>query len=372
MAEHVDKTPDRKSQAAGYKTAQPHGSSGLGSGFVDKRAVGVMQRKLQEVADGSARAKQAAQLQTMADNSSAENQLPFQRQVEPAVIQMELKEGAFNVVGENHKETEENRKEEGRFFKNKQYINDDYRNLWAENQFYLEVDKDEKLWGDNKELRWEFIKAKIQENGERVLENEGTLELDEDFKYICKAGSHEPRPLNIAEEEYNEIKNWAIFIHEEKIDKCPNNQKKEILRKMIDNIKKIREEKMKTGDDEKKMKTGDGLRIQRSKYMLLVADMAAEKEISGVWKIGDNHITDMVKFDKEIYFTITSKEDFYKEMLKWKMEEIAERQKKIDEETETDESVDISKMFLTSDDEEGSEENVTEKQPWLKDPNPNL
>jgi hypothetical protein len=51
MAEHVDKTPDRKSKAAGYKTAQPFGSFVQESEFVDNRMVGVMQRKLQEVAD---------------------------------------------------------------------------------------------------------------------------------------------------------------------------------------------------------------------------------------------------------------------------------------------------------------------------------
>ena len=75
MAEHVNKTPDRKSQAAGYKTAQLQGGSGPGSGFVDKRAVGVMQRKLQEVADGSSRLSQLKDFQKMTVNRALTSQL---------------------------------------------------------------------------------------------------------------------------------------------------------------------------------------------------------------------------------------------------------------------------------------------------------
>lgn len=70
MAEHLDKTPDRKSQAAGHKTAQPQGSFVQELEFGDNRMVGVMQRKLQEVADGKPIVDQPIILQKMAFASS--------------------------------------------------------------------------------------------------------------------------------------------------------------------------------------------------------------------------------------------------------------------------------------------------------------
>ena len=78
MAEHADKTLNRKSQAAGHKTAQPFGSFVQELEFVDNRMVGVMQRKLQEVADRRLQYTQAAQVhqligadqQTIRDNGN--------------------------------------------------------------------------------------------------------------------------------------------------------------------------------------------------------------------------------------------------------------------------------------------------------------
>lgn len=89
MAEYTDKAPNRKSKAAGHTSAQPQHSSNVHSfGFVDSRKVGIVQRKLQEVADSNFQNTQASRVYQLigADQQSVRddgNKVPTAYQIAP-------------------------------------------------------------------------------------------------------------------------------------------------------------------------------------------------------------------------------------------------------------------------------------------------
>ena len=94
MYEQVKKPKENKSQAPANSVAQKKGHVKQGFGFVDNRSVAVAQRKLQEMANNP-KAKQKAQLQSIADNYSAQPQpIPKKNSKDQGVLQ-----GYFDTSG---------------------------------------------------------------------------------------------------------------------------------------------------------------------------------------------------------------------------------------------------------------------------------
>ena len=98
------------SQAASPEGSQMESSGGATFQFMDNRPEAIAQRKLREVVDNSprrvsqlkafhdiannsAQSKRAAQFQAMADNHSAQQQLPIQRQENKTGLPDQLKSG---------------------------------------------------------------------------------------------------------------------------------------------------------------------------------------------------------------------------------------------------------------------------------------
>jgi len=79
MNTYADKTQENKSQSVSAASPQMQSGGESTFQFVDNRPEAVAQRKLQEIANNSEQAKQAAQLQAMADNHSAQQQKPIQK-----------------------------------------------------------------------------------------------------------------------------------------------------------------------------------------------------------------------------------------------------------------------------------------------------
>jgi len=74
MHTHADKTQENKNQLAAIIVPQKMSSGKSSFQFVDNRPEAIAQRKLQEMANKSPQIKQAAQLQTMANNRSTQEQ----------------------------------------------------------------------------------------------------------------------------------------------------------------------------------------------------------------------------------------------------------------------------------------------------------
>lgn len=79
MNTHADQTQENKSQAVSAVDSQMQSGGESTFQFVDNRPEAVAQRKLQEMANNSPQVKQAAQLQAMADNHSAQQQQSIQK-----------------------------------------------------------------------------------------------------------------------------------------------------------------------------------------------------------------------------------------------------------------------------------------------------
>ena len=99
MNAHADKTQENKSQSVANAVSQKQGGGESTFQFVDNRPEAVAQRKLQEMANNSPRVKQAAQLQAMADNYSAQQQQPIQKIVNKTGLPDNLKTGIENLSG---------------------------------------------------------------------------------------------------------------------------------------------------------------------------------------------------------------------------------------------------------------------------------
>lgn len=99
MSTHADKTQENKSQAVSAVDSRIHNSSESTFQFVDNRPEGVAQRTLQELANNSPQAKQAAQLQAMTDNYSTQQQQTIQKKENNTSLPDNLKTGIENLSG---------------------------------------------------------------------------------------------------------------------------------------------------------------------------------------------------------------------------------------------------------------------------------
>lgn len=96
MNTHADKTQENKSQSFA-NAVSPKRSGKSTFQFVDNRPEAIAQRKLQEMANNSPQVKQAAQLQAMADNHSAQQQQPIQKKENNTGLPDNLKTGIENL-----------------------------------------------------------------------------------------------------------------------------------------------------------------------------------------------------------------------------------------------------------------------------------
>lgn len=99
MNTHADKTQENKSQSVSNGESQMQGGGESTFQFVDNRPEAVAQRKLQEMANNSPQSKQAAQFQAMADNYSAQQQLPIQKKENKTGLPDNLKTGMESLSG---------------------------------------------------------------------------------------------------------------------------------------------------------------------------------------------------------------------------------------------------------------------------------
>ena len=99
MNTHADKTQENKSQSVANAVSQKKNSSKSTFQFVDNRPEATAQRTLQEIANNSPQTKQAAQLQSMADNHSTQQQQPIQKKENNTGLPDNLKTGMENLSG---------------------------------------------------------------------------------------------------------------------------------------------------------------------------------------------------------------------------------------------------------------------------------
>lgn len=99
MNTHADTTQDNKSQSVANEVSQKQNSGESTFQFVDNRPEAFAQRKIQEIAKNSPQAKQAAQLQGMADNHSAQQPKPIQKKENNTGLPDNLKSGIESLSG---------------------------------------------------------------------------------------------------------------------------------------------------------------------------------------------------------------------------------------------------------------------------------
>lgn len=99
MNTHAEKAQENKSQSVFAADSQMQSGIETTFQFEDNRPEAVMQRKLQEMANNSPQAKQAAQLQAIADNHSAQYQQPTQKRENKTGLPDNLKSGIENLSG---------------------------------------------------------------------------------------------------------------------------------------------------------------------------------------------------------------------------------------------------------------------------------
>jgi hypothetical protein len=99
MNTHADQTVENKSKSVASSAAQMQTSGEATFEFVDSRPESIAQRKLQNMANNSSQAKQAAQLQATADTYSAQQHPTVQRQENNTGLPDNLKSGMENLSG---------------------------------------------------------------------------------------------------------------------------------------------------------------------------------------------------------------------------------------------------------------------------------
>lgn len=99
MHTHADKTQKNKSHLVANAVTQKQRDGESTFQFVDNRPKAIAQRKLQEMANDSPQAKQAAQFQTMADNNSVQQKQPIQKKENNTGLPDNLKSGIENLSG---------------------------------------------------------------------------------------------------------------------------------------------------------------------------------------------------------------------------------------------------------------------------------
>jgi len=99
MNTYSEKTNHNKSHSLNNKVSQKENGNTSTTPFADNRSVAVAQRKRQEVLDNSPQARQAVQLQAMADNYSAQHYKPIQKKENKTGLPDNLKSGIENLSG---------------------------------------------------------------------------------------------------------------------------------------------------------------------------------------------------------------------------------------------------------------------------------
>jgi hypothetical protein len=99
MNTHAEKTQENKNQTVSVADSQKQSEGSSTFQFVDNRPEAIAQRKLQEMANNSLQVKQAAQLQVMANNYSAQQQNPIQKKENNTGLPDNLKSGIENLSG---------------------------------------------------------------------------------------------------------------------------------------------------------------------------------------------------------------------------------------------------------------------------------
>ena len=99
MITYADKKQENKSQSVANAVSQKHSSSESTFQFEDNRPEAVAQRKLQEMVNNGPQTKQAAQLQAMANNYSAQQANPIQKKENKTGLPDNLKTGMENLSG---------------------------------------------------------------------------------------------------------------------------------------------------------------------------------------------------------------------------------------------------------------------------------
>ncbi|MBW2663244.1 MAG: DUF4157 domain-containing protein [Deltaproteobacteria bacterium] len=99
MYAQVETPRESKSRAIANSVVQNKSKVKQCFGFVDNRPEAAAQRKLQEVANKKPQAKQAAQLQTMANNLESQQQQPIQTKENKTGLPDNLKSGIENLSG---------------------------------------------------------------------------------------------------------------------------------------------------------------------------------------------------------------------------------------------------------------------------------
>jgi hypothetical protein len=99
MNTYADKTPENKSKSVTNTVSQKQSSGKSIFQFVDNRPESIAQRKLQEMANNSPQVKQAAQLQSMLNNYSAQQQPIIQKKENNTGLPDNLKSGMENLSG---------------------------------------------------------------------------------------------------------------------------------------------------------------------------------------------------------------------------------------------------------------------------------
>ena len=99
MHTHTDKTQENKIQSVSNENSQKQDDGASTFQVEDNRPIAIVQRKLQEMANNSPQVKQPAQLQTIANNHSAQQQQPIQKKENNTGLPDNLKLGIENLSG---------------------------------------------------------------------------------------------------------------------------------------------------------------------------------------------------------------------------------------------------------------------------------
>jgi hypothetical protein len=244
MYAHIEKTKENKSRAAANNVAQQKDNVKQGFGFVDNRPETVAQRKLQE----------------MINNSPQVAQLAYDASV---------KRGAFNMVGENHKKTAEQREKE-KFAAAKADLF-----YYTENELFTLKDGLDDKKADPTNLRILFALAKIKEaiNSIVLKKNKDVVNERETILYVIGAveGDIQEFQNERLKKSYLSLKK---YISQQNVDKSL-----ETIQDMVFEV------------DHRRLGSSEGLAVARSEAMHEAANGGHTRRI--MWMVGSKHTDDI-------------------------------------------------------------------------------
>lgn len=258
--------------------------------------------------------KEADVMGSKSFNESAKNKTTSSTSTVSTTIQMRIESNKFNVVGENHQESNNRRDQE------KKYLNKSYgvQEYYREKEFRYTNEDGDKAWGDPRhevliykldKVLYYLDNSLYTDQSDPKISKEKLIKMLNDIITLLGNGEHhvDPNRLKDLVSQIKDLLNELQKVLDGTLASISQNHSQ-----LIDTLKLI------VINDEHGGTEKNKFRYQRSKGMAHAAEMAGlqQSHKNHVWKVGDNHIPEMeVDFEEGTSpYTLTTKREFNDEL----------------------------------------------------------